>query len=127
MNIANSRATMIINICALFLACITAAETMFIDIEVFGKVHYGAVWPTVLPALVMFAINRKTFSCVFILLYLALSLDLAYQYWRPPDYSRNILGWQTLFFIISLVFLFLHLAGFVTTMIKGLVTSKTDK
>jgi hypothetical protein len=127
MNLASNRAILVINACALGVACVTAAETMFIQTRLFGMAHYGGVWPLFVPVIIMMIINRRIFSWVFLILYFALSLQLANEIWSPVTYVKGIENWQTLLTLASLVGLFFYLAAFVVGMIKGLLTSGTDR
>jgi hypothetical protein len=119
-------ATLIINVCAFFVACGTAAETMAIQKRLFGVVHPGGIWPVFIPVVVMFIINRRAFSWSFSILYCSLSLQLAYEMWHPVHYTKGIENWQTLFSLISLVCLLIYAVGFIVRAINSAQTRKMD-
>jgi hypothetical protein len=127
MNIFSNRTILMINTCALFVAFVTAAETVSIQRRLFGVAHPGGVWPVFVPVIVMLIINRRAFSWSFLILYFALSLQLAYEIWYPVHYTKGIENWQTLFFLISLVCLFLYPAGIIIRAIINAADRKMDK
>jgi hypothetical protein len=79
------------------------------------------------PAIVMFIVNRRVSSWWFLVLYFALSLELVYEIWKPVKYTKGWENWQTLFFLISLVCLFLYPVGIIIRAIINAADRKMDK
>jgi hypothetical protein len=106
MDVFGNRGKIIFNFCAFGAAIIAAAETLFIEHNIFGETHYLAVWPIFIPVIVMLVVRKAMFSCVFLILYFILNLELAYQIWRavygPPfHYEKGIENWQIIFVLFA--------------------------
>ena len=79
MNLTGSRPTLIANVCALVIACVVIAEGAYIV-----HAHYGYYMPQdapffLFPALAMFIIRNRKFSFFFLILYIALVIQMFVQ------------------------------------------------
>jgi len=84
MNLTGSRSTFIANVCALFVAAVMAAEGGYIQIVVHERPSVDNYlthesWGFFIPALVMFIIRNRIFSWFFLVLYIALSIQMFFQ------------------------------------------------
>lgn len=75
-NIFERRVTLIANICALLLACVIAAEVVYVEYADLRYVVPGDVMLCLFPAAVMFVIKSEPFSFVFLLAHLVISIRL---------------------------------------------------
>ncbi len=92
MNLTGSRATLIANVLALVIASIVIAEGAYIV-----HAHYGYYMPQdapsfLFPALVMFIIRNRAFSFFFLILYIALAIQMFVQ--AQGLYSGGPVQWD---------------------------------
>src|SRR5262249_43828584 len=103
--------TLFLNLCALFLACIATVEGLYIVYRILGHDHHRSsdAWVSFVPVVIMFLINKKTFSYIFVFVYIALLASLAQEIWlihigSPINYDGKSLGGaQALVFYIAAI------------------------
>jgi hypothetical protein len=117
MNQIGSRSTFIANVCALFVAAVMVAEGGYIQILTHERPSVDnylthEAWSFFIPALVMFIIRNRICSWFFLVLYIALSIQMffqarsiflgTYEHHLPPWGSR--LGYLAPFLIFFPIF-----------------------
>ena len=115
MNLTGSRSTPIANVCALVIASVVIAEGAYIVHECLGYYRPHDSWGFFTPAIVMFIIRNRTFSYVFLTLYVALSVqmfDQARSIHVVPDACGGRFGgtleFLPIFFFVSIVCLAIY-------------------
>jgi len=108
LNLLGGRTTLILNLCAVLIAGIVAAERWFVLERVFLGIgaDWAYIWPTFLPVAVMFVIRNRYFSSVFLFIYLVLALSGAHEVWliqadTPMPYPGGRSGLLKLSFLCS--------------------------
>ncbi len=117
MNLIGSRTTLIANVCALVVASVLVAEGAYIVLVDHARPSAGNylthdAWGFYIPALVMFIIRNRMFSWFFLVIYIALSIQMFFQarslylgtYGHPFE-KWGPLGYPPLFVFLSLFFL----------------------
>jgi len=125
MNLTGSRPTLIANVCALLIACVMIAEGAYIV-----HAHYGYYMPQdapffLFPVLVMFIIRNREFSFFFLILHIALVIQMFVQaqglyFGGPVQWGGK---WGPLLFLPP--FFFLSAFSLVIYSVFALVTSLT--
>ena len=110
--LAVSWTTLIANICGLIMAFVVVAQGDYIVHECFG--YYRPLDAPVFfaPAIVMLIVRNRIFSCTFLTLYLALSIQMFYQarliHVVPDACGHEPLGYSALFFVLSIMCLAIY-------------------
>jgi hypothetical protein len=112
--LAVSWTTLIANICGLIMAFVVVAQGDYIVHECLGYYRPQDAPAFFAPAIVMLIVRNRTFSCAFLTLYFALSIQMFYQ-------ARSIhivpgacggkgdpLGYMVLFFFLSIMCLAIY-------------------
>ena len=126
----DARATLVLNLTALCIACVIAIQGYILDREVLSLnlrfpvappnaidlLLTSILWPLV-PVTVMFLISRKGLSLIFLVLYLALWARLTFELWRvrlgdPLHYPTwaSVGGHRWGFLVLSVICLIVYLA-----------------
>jgi hypothetical protein len=127
---ASKRATLIVNLCALLVACIIVAEGRYIVHAELGFYRPLDIWAPFVPALAMFVVRRKTFSYCFLFLYVALAIELLFQartiYLGTYKWAgeKEPLGYMGLFFLISIFSFGIYVAGAAILFVASLFESR---
>jgi hypothetical protein len=79
MNLTGSRATLIANVCALAMACVAVTEGEYIVHGARGYYLPQDAWTYFVPALVMFIIRNRIFSCCFLVIYILNSIQMFFD------------------------------------------------
>lgn len=106
------RATFAINLIALTVAIVLAAERAFVEQQIFGSVT-PALWQLLFPVVVMFVIRNRIFSSGFLFLYVALTVLIGREVWQirngsPYHYDGYMGLRESLFFVLSIICLSLY-------------------
>src|SRR5436190_9512234 len=81
MEVWNCKTTVVLNIVGICLAAIVTAEGVYIAKNILGYVDTSDYFGMFVPIIIMFMIGNKSFSCVFMSIYVLLSLMLAREVW----------------------------------------------
>lgn len=117
MSLFGSRATLIANVCALIVATAVAIEAAYIEQRVFGINAANKYWANFFPAFAMFVIRSSIFSWCFLLLYVAIAIQMLYQIRLisfgsyDPGPRGEPLGYLGLFLLLSMGCLAIYVAG----------------
>ena len=118
MNLTGTRATLIANVCALVVAPVLVAEGAYIVHECFGYYRPQDIWAFLAPAIVMFIIRNWVYSYCFLVLHVALSIQMLLQarsiHLVPDACGGRLddpLGNMALFFVVSVACLAIYAAG----------------
>jgi hypothetical protein len=126
--LTGGRTTAIINLCALGMALIVTAETVFIMHRILGMVNPSDYYATLVPVGIMLLVRREVFSIVFSLLYFVLLARISYEWWMvyvgtPLRYPGKSLGTpQDAMVILTVIGFGVHVAIAVLRFIFRLVT-----
>ncbi len=124
MNLIGSRPARIVNICALVVASIVLVEGAYIVHERIGIFRPFDYWGPFVPAFVMLVVRNRTFSFCFLLLYVALSIELFSRarsaYLGTYNYpgAKDPLEWLGIFFVFSIICLASYLG---VTLLRAVV------
>jgi hypothetical protein len=130
MNLLRSRPTLIANLTALVVAAVVVVEGAYIVHECRGYYRPQDAPVFFAPAIVMFIIRNRTFSFIFLSLYLALSIQMLHQarsiHLVPDACGSRLDGpleFMPLFFLASVVCLAVYAVG----ALVSLAASKVGK
>jgi hypothetical protein len=114
MNSTGSRSTLIANVWALVLASVVIVEGAYITLAVHQRPSLENylthdAWGFFIPALVMLIIRSRIFSWFFLILYIALSIQMFFEarsiflgtFKHPPSWASSV-GYIVPFSIISI-------------------------
>jgi hypothetical protein len=118
MNLTGSRATLIVNICAVIVAAVVAIEGYYILFKRYGVVHPLDLWGAFVPALVMFIVRGRIFSYCFLFFYVVvlilLSLEVRLFYlglYKIPRFEMHPLAPVGAFLVVSTYILAIYAVG----------------
>jgi hypothetical protein len=131
MDSAGSRSTLIANVWALVVASVVVVEGAYITLVVHERPSLDNylthdAWGFFIPALVMFIIRSRIVSWFFLILYIALSIQMFFEarsifigtYKHPPPWASsigNIIPFLTLSVFCLAIYAVFALADFVVT------------
>ncbi len=116
------RTISILNVSALIVACVVAAENIYLERSLFGSVGRNEVLIFIIPALVMFVIRNRKFSSLFLFFYVLISIkkgsDVRDVYLSDFGTFKHVnikgfTGFEDIFFVVAIACLAIYL-GFNT-------------
>jgi hypothetical protein len=131
--LTGGRTTAIINLCALGMAVIVTAETVFIMRRILGMVNPSDYYATLVPIGIMLLVRRKVFSIIFALLYFVLLVETSYEWWMiyvgtPLRYPGKSLGTpQATMVILTVIGFGIHIVIAVLRFIFLLLTGEQEE
>jgi hypothetical protein len=115
--LTGSRGALIANVCALVVASVLAAEGAYIENAVLGHYLRQDAWGFFFPALVMFIVRNRKFSCCVLALYVLLSIQMSFQArniylgtYVETDPKFGPLSFLPFLFVLSEICLMIYLA-----------------
>jgi hypothetical protein len=129
---SDQRTTLVINLCALFLAPFITAEIMFLFHRQMGYYRGPDIWGMFVPVIVMFLIRNKWFSLTFMTMLLFVFSRFSYEIFQIRGVTKirehldvSFIG--SAVFLISMISAVIWAAVFVLRLAKYAINPKGDQ